>query len=218
MSTKRETLINLYKKYGLEKEDTFKHAHYTILTRSGIEKVQRGCNIQVTYEVIKCEPEFACVKATGWMRDNDDVIVETFGSAKRGKVPTTKGDGNTSSWYVMEITEKRAMSRCVLKLAGLYDLGHMGEDESEDFKPPTLSQQRSSEIKRLCDELSDNSCSLDRAREIVAEMQDREDENPNSYWMAVINHAVKVFGDSVVTGNTRLDGELEYRGDTYGED
>ena len=118
----------------------------------------------------------------------------------------------------MEITEKRAMSRCVLKLAGLYELGHMGEDESEDFKPPTLSQQRSSEIKRLCDELSDNSCSLDRAREIVAEMQDREDENPNSYWMAVINHAVKVFGDSVVTGNTRLDGELEYRGDTYGED
>jgi len=49
-------------------------------------------------------------------------------------------------------------------------------------------------------------------------MQEREDENPNSYWMAVINHAVKVFGDSVVTGNTRLDGQLEYRGDTYGED
>ena len=33
MSTKKETLIKLYKKYGLEKEDTFNHAHYTILTR-----------------------------------------------------------------------------------------------------------------------------------------------------------------------------------------
>jgi len=196
MSTKRETLINLYKKYGLEKEDTFKHDHYTILRRSGIEKVQRGCNIQVTYEVIKCEPEFACVKATGWMRgDNDDVIVETFGSAKRGKVPTTKGDGNTSSWYVMEITEKRAMSRCVLKLAGLYELGHMGEDESEDFKPPTRSQQISTEVKRLCDELKDKNCTLVRAKEIMTDMQERESENPNSPWVAVIDVAIDMFGD-----------------------
>jgi len=192
MSTKKETLIKLYKKYGLEKEDTFKHQHYTILTRSGIEKVQRGCNIQVTYEVIKCEPEFACVKATGTM---GDAVIETFGSAKRGKVPTTKGDGNTSSWYVMEITEKRAMSRCVLKLAGLYELGHMGEDESEDFKRPTRSQQRSVEIKRLCDELKDNSCTLERAKEIMTDMQERESENPNSPWVAVIDVVTEVFGD-----------------------
>jgi hypothetical protein len=101
----------------------------------------------------------------------------------------------------MEITEKRAMSRCVLKLAGLYELGHMGEDESEEFRPPTRSQQRSAEINRYNEELSDNSCTLERAREIVAEMQDREDENPDSYWMAVVNHAVKVFGDSVVKGD-----------------
>ena len=201
MSTKSQTLNNLYKKYGLEQEDTFKHAHYTILTRSGIEKVQRGCNIQVTYEVIKCEPEFACVKATGTM---GDAVIETFGSAKRGKVPTTKGDGNTSSWYVMEITEKRAMSRCVLKLAGLYELGHMGEDESEDFKPPTRSQQRSTEINRYNDELNNKTCTFERAREIVAEMQEREDEDPNSYWMAVVNEAVKVFGDSVTLTDDQL--------------
>ena len=50
MATKKEILNNLYKKYGLEKEDTFKHQHYTILTRSGIEKIQRGGNIQVTFE------------------------------------------------------------------------------------------------------------------------------------------------------------------------
>ena len=41
MSTKRETLINLYKKYGLEKEDVFKHQHFPIITRSGIEKIIR---------------------------------------------------------------------------------------------------------------------------------------------------------------------------------
>lgn len=113
MATKRERLNTLYKKFGLETEDTFKHAHYTILTRSGIEKVQRGCEIKISYEVVVCEPEFACVKATGIM---GNAIVETFGSAKRGKVPTTKGDGSTSSWYVMEICEKEHYQDVYLNL------------------------------------------------------------------------------------------------------
>jgi hypothetical protein len=34
----------------------------------------------------------------------------------------------------MEMAEKRAMSRCVLKLTGFYEQGVFGEDESEDFK------------------------------------------------------------------------------------
>ena len=42
--------------------------------------------------------------------------------------------GNTTTWYVMEMAEKRAMSRAVLKLTGFYELGVFGEDESEDFK------------------------------------------------------------------------------------
>ena len=73
MATKKEILNNLYKKYGLEKEDTFKHQHYTILTRSGIEKIQRGCNIQVTFEDKVLKEEFAVIKATGRM---GDVVIE----------------------------------------------------------------------------------------------------------------------------------------------
>jgi hypothetical protein len=192
MATKKEILNNLYKKYGLEKEDTFKHQHYTILTRSGIEKIQRGCNIQVTFEDKVLKEEFAVIKATGRM---GDVVIETFGSAKRGKVPTTKGDGNTSTWYVAEMAEKRALSRCVLKISGLYEHNHMGFDESEDFRPPTRGQQISAEIDRLCTELKDNSCTLDRAKEIMADMQEREFENPNSPWLAVIDVAMNVFGD-----------------------
>ena len=42
--------------------------------------------------------------------------------------------GNTNSWYVMEMAEKRAMSRAILKLTGFYQLGVFGEDEAEDFK------------------------------------------------------------------------------------
>ena len=43
-------------------------------------------------------------------------------------------DGNCNTFYVMEMAEKRAMSRAVLKLTGFYELGVFGEDESESFK------------------------------------------------------------------------------------
>ena len=192
MSTKKEVLNNLYKKYGLEKEDVFKHTHFTIITRSGIEKIMRAMDIRITYDVITCESDFCCVKATGTM---GDVTIETLGSAKHGNTPTSKGDGNTTSWYVAEVAEKRAMSRVCLKLAGLYELGHMGFDEIEGVKVPTKSQQTSDEVKRLCDELKDNSCTLVRAKEIMEDMQEREAENPNSPWLAVIDVAMNVFGD-----------------------
>ena len=39
----------------------------------------------------------------------------------------------------MEMAEKRAMSRAVLKLAGLYSLGVFGEDESESFKKLSIN-------------------------------------------------------------------------------
>jgi hypothetical protein len=197
MSTNRERLNTLYKKFGLETEDTFKHQHYTILTRSGIEKVQRGANIKVHYEVIKCEPDFSCVKAFATMNDSE---IETFGSCKRGK----GGDGNTISWYVMEIAEKRAMSRAVLKLAGLYELGHMGEDESESFKAPTRSQQTGTEVNRLITELKSPNCSLDRAKQIMADMQERESESPNSPWGAVIDVAMNQFGDEFYSRGDEL--------------
>lgn len=120
----RDKIAELYKKYDLEKEDIYKHQHYLIITRAGIDKIQAIEGIKIAYEVIKCETNFCVVKAT--TKD-----LETFGSAIKG---TSFKDGNTNSWYVMEMAEKRAMSRAVLKLAGLYALGVFGEDESDSFK------------------------------------------------------------------------------------
>ncbi|NQW35424.1 MAG: hypothetical protein HQ471_00315 [Flavobacteriales bacterium] len=120
----REKIAVLYKKYELTKDDVFKHQHYLIITRSGIDKIQALEKIKINYEVIKCETNFAVIKATSG-------ILETFGSALKGE---SFKDGNTNSWYVMEMAEKRAMSRIVLKLTGFYELGIFGEDESEDFK------------------------------------------------------------------------------------
>ena len=124
---KTEKIKEKYVKYGLTKDDIYKHQHYLIITRSGIEKIQAIENIKIWYECIKCEPNFAAVKATGV---KDELTIETFGSALKGGFK----DGNCNSWYVMEMAEKRAMSRVVLKLTGFYELGVFGEDESEEFK------------------------------------------------------------------------------------
>lgn len=118
-----DKLKELYLKYDLNKEDVFKHQHYVIITRSGIDKIQAIEKIKIDYEVIKCEPNFAVVKAS-------TDLIQTFGSALKG---ASYSDGNTNSWYVMEMAEKRAMSRAVLKLTGFYELGVFGIDESEEF-------------------------------------------------------------------------------------
>jgi len=120
----KEKIIELYKKYELTNDDVFKHQHYIIITRSGVEKIMAIDKIKCQYEVIKCETNFCVVKAY-----NDNL--QTFGSAIKG---LSFKDGNTNSWYVMEMAEKRAMSRLVLKQTGMYELGFFSEDESEDFK------------------------------------------------------------------------------------
>ena len=48
----REKLITLYKKYELTETDVYKHKHYVIITRQGIEKIAAKENIAISYEVI----------------------------------------------------------------------------------------------------------------------------------------------------------------------
>ena len=125
-------IINMFTNWNNQlkyvKEDFFKHQHYTIITRQGIDKIQAIEQMNITYEVIRCEPNFAVFKA---IATKDDKTIETFGSALKGD---GYKDGNTNSWYIAEMSEKRAMSRAVLKLTGFYELGVFGEDESESFK------------------------------------------------------------------------------------
>jgi len=127
----REKLTEKYKQYNLTSDDVFKHAHYMIITRSGMDKIQAIEQIAITYDVIRCEPNFAGMKATATKGDKQ---IQTFGSAIKG---SSFKDGNTNSYYVLEMAEKRAMSRAILKISGMYELGAMSQDESEDFKRPT---------------------------------------------------------------------------------
>ena len=126
----KQKLKDLYEKYNLEKDDFFKHQHYTIITRQGVDKIQAIEKIFINYDVIRCEPNYAVFKA---IASKGATTIETFGSALKG---ANYKDGTTNSYYVAEMAEKRAMSRAVLKLTGFYELGVFSEDESESFKRP----------------------------------------------------------------------------------
>tara|TARA_R110002153_G_scaffold107_4_gene719 strand:+ start:530 stop:937 length:408 start_codon:yes stop_codon:yes gene_type:complete len=110
----------LFEKANVGANDVFTHAHFMIINRSGIEKLQYSNGIQVQYEAITNTEDFACVKATG---KKGIQTIETFGSACTAN---TKGQGN----YFAEMAEKRALSRVVLKILRLYEVGIFGEDEN----------------------------------------------------------------------------------------
>lgn len=122
--TRKEHLNKLFKEFELNEEDTFKHKHYHIITRSGIDKIQGMSNIRIVYDMqsLNLEKGLCCIKATG---TRGDTTIETFGEA----CPE-----NNRNAYPVAIAEKRAMSRIVLKLCGFYELGVFGEDEADDFK------------------------------------------------------------------------------------
>ena len=150
-------LKEMFNKYGLDSKDVYQHKHYHIITRSGMDKIQAKENVFISYDPVKVEPEFCVVKA---IAKKESLTIETFGSAKYGAKEwdkTAKGgkggwneQGNTTTWYVMEMAEKRAMSRAILKITGFYELGVFGEDESEDFdkKEETTPPQTPQELTK----------------------------------------------------------------------
>ena len=109
----------------------FKPQHYTIVTRAGIEKIQQAENIRITYEIVEGNTQEGIVTlhARGYRAEEPDYVVETFGEVN------PKNNRNAYPWAM---AEKRALSRIVLKLSGLYSEGVFGEDESDSFKRSTL--------------------------------------------------------------------------------
>ncbi len=122
--TKAEKLNALYKKYNLTKDDYFKHKFYTIITRSGIDKIQAQAGIEIEYMLQYNSADNKCVIIQAFAQMGD-IKIQTFGEAS---------PGNTSNSYPVAMAEKRAMSRAVLKLTGFYSLQVFGEDEADEFK------------------------------------------------------------------------------------
>lgn len=121
---RKDLLRRLFIENNLTKEDVFKHKFYTIITRSGIDKIQAAQGIEIQYEIVNLSDDHkhCLIKALG---KKGDKIIQTFGECS---------PQNNTNAYPVSMAEKRAMSRIVLKLAGFYELGIFGEDESDDFK------------------------------------------------------------------------------------
>jgi len=154
----RVKVVELYKKYNLTDNDVFKHANYLIITRSGIEKIQAIAKITIDFEMtaINLDGTYACVKATA---TKGKEVLQSYGSAKRGGKDFIDVEGqtkkkfieygNTETWYIAEMAEKRAKSRVVLQMEGLYKEGIFGEDEADDFKDKKVSTGVASEPAKV---------------------------------------------------------------------
>jgi hypothetical protein len=122
--TKTQKLNALYKKYNLTTDDYFKHKFYTIITRSGIDKIQAQARIEIEYKLQYNSADNKCVIIQAFAQMGD-VKIQTFGESS---------PSNTSNAYPVAMAEKRAMSRAVLKLTGFYELQVFSEDEADEFR------------------------------------------------------------------------------------
>tara|TARA_R100000781_G_scaffold51321_1_gene33815 strand:- start:19 stop:408 length:390 start_codon:yes stop_codon:yes gene_type:complete len=122
--TRQDILNRLFIENNLTDEDYFKHKFYTIITRSGIDKIQAVNNIEITYNLEYNSNDCKCIiiKAAATMGDK---AIETYGESS---------PMNTQNSYPVAMAEKRAMSRAVLKLTGFYENNVFGEEEADVFK------------------------------------------------------------------------------------
>ena len=188
MDNTTQTIKELYKKYGLESEDIFPHKHFTIITRQGIEKIEAKAKIKLDLQTEVVSPTYCAMKCTASIDGQEPVVM--YASALNDPKLKMK---NCQSTYLLEMSQKRAISRAVLKLCGFYTLGHFGEDEAEDFKKatPTDTQIDGLEIKRIIEELKTDTCSEGRAKEIYIHYQAKYEKDTK--WGAILDVALSEF-------------------------
>tara|TARA_R110000744_G_scaffold322577_1_gene428538 strand:- start:1166 stop:1543 length:378 start_codon:yes stop_codon:yes gene_type:complete len=109
----KKELTNIYKKYNLTEEDIFNDRRgFTIITLSGIHKIQLINKISVEYEVIVCSMDNVVLKGLSFLQDQDGEWIkqtETFGSANIK---------NCTHNFKTEIAEKRCLSRLIIRTIG----------------------------------------------------------------------------------------------------
>tara|TARA_Y100000401_G_scaffold20916_3_gene14004 strand:+ start:548 stop:955 length:408 start_codon:yes stop_codon:yes gene_type:complete len=127
-------LRNFYKLHNLTPDDVYKDKRgFVIITRNGVEKIQNQNNIKVGFEVIVCDLENVVLKAVSMRFDSvaDEFvpIIETFGSASIN---------NCRQHFLVEIAEKRALARCIIKTMKF--TGFYGEDEMQHQPNESLNK------------------------------------------------------------------------------
>tara|TARA_Y100001972_G_C7529070_1_gene266653 strand:- start:98 stop:535 length:438 start_codon:yes stop_codon:yes gene_type:complete len=113
----------------------FTNGEYTIIKRTGIEKIISHLGINIRYRIITSEPKFASVHAIG---EYGDIKMQTTGSAS---------PQNCQNTYYLEMAEKRAMARLVIKLTRLANYDVKSEDEHIDFTGKKIISKENIEEK-----------------------------------------------------------------------
>ena len=133
---KREELKRFYKEHNLNEDDVFtlkfKGRNTTIITKSGIEKIQYQNIIDVRFDIIECTLDNVVFKARS-VKFNETLgeymtIMETHGSASKN---------NCTSSFLVEIAEKRALARCIIKTMQWTNC--MGRAEVDDQPSETIN-------------------------------------------------------------------------------
>jgi len=138
------TIKEARKKYKLQEDDFFVIQDgikdpVTIIRRKGIEKILRVEKITYILKVITCQKDYAAVFIDAKKKDGDYIQTTASASMAIQKINPTDGTryfsgGSTTSAYVLETAEKRAVARAVLKLTDLYLEDWFSEDEKEEWQ------------------------------------------------------------------------------------
>ena len=130
---KNEKLKRLFNEHGLVAEDVYKDKRgFIIITRTGIDKIIGHQGILIQFDPILMQlgkPDMkdqVIIRATGQV-GKQGVPIQTFGES------SAKNLMGGSANFPVCMAEKRALSRCVLKLSGFYQhSGVFGEGEIDD--------------------------------------------------------------------------------------
>jgi hypothetical protein len=130
---KKDELNALTDRYGLRRSDHFwtDTRGFTIVNRSGIEKIQTQLNVRVQYEVVSdlCHDQQVVILARAEIVPRGPKGSEADGPPNRVETFGESSPKNNRNAYPVAMAEKRALSRAVLKLSGMYTAGAFGEDE-----------------------------------------------------------------------------------------
>ena len=119
MSQNRKKLNEIFKKYKLNRsQHTFESDSFTIITRVGIKTIQQKEGIQLKYHLVYQDKTTVTVLVSGYFEGKE---YQTYGEAS---------PQNNTFLFPVAVAQKRAESRIILEMVGLYD--YMGEDEIQN--------------------------------------------------------------------------------------
>lgn len=139
--TQKESLNKIFKKYGLlTSEHIYKDGEFTIINRQGIMKIKQIEKLDIQFKLVFTDGETKAVVRARAVHQN--IQYQTFGECS---------NKNNTFPYPVSIAEKRALSRIVLEICGLYYFKIKGEDEID---PKIVKEKNIKKQEKISDSVS----------------------------------------------------------------